>query len=123
MTDLIEPKPGTQEQIMTRQQRMGAFAATMLLLLGSAGAALAVDLNLMNSVVGFHNPIGIDFQEQVSNHPKPLWLRATVVKLPRFRGHSNICVSGVHDAQDTAALPAGVPAENDRVGSIGTHAE
>ncbi len=63
MTDLIEPKPGTQEQIMTRQQRIGAFAATMLLLLGSAGAALAVDLNLTNSVVGFHNPIGIDFQD------------------------------------------------------------
>ena len=61
--DLIEHKPGTQEQIMTRQQRIGAFAATMLLLLGSAGAALAVDLNLTPSVVGFHNPIGIDFQD------------------------------------------------------------
>jgi hypothetical protein len=63
MTDLIEHKPGTQEQIMTRQQRIGAFAGTMLLLLGSAGAALAVDLNLTPSVVGFHNPIGIDFQD------------------------------------------------------------
>jgi len=48
---------------MTRQQRIGALAATMLLLLGSAGAALAVDLNLTPSVVGFHNPIGVDFQD------------------------------------------------------------
>jgi hypothetical protein len=63
MTDLIEPKPGMQGQITTRQQRIGACAATMLLLLGSAGAALAVDLNLTPSVVGFHNPIGIDFQD------------------------------------------------------------
>ena len=64
MTDLIESKPGTQGQFMTdRQQRIGAFAATLLLLLGSAGAASAVDLNLTNSVVGFHNPVGIDFQD------------------------------------------------------------
>lgn len=64
MTDPIELKRGTQAKIMTdRQQRIAAFAAAMLLLLGCAGTALAVDLNLTNSVVGFHNPIGIDFQD------------------------------------------------------------
>jgi len=34
-----------------------------LVLWTTAGAGLAFDLNLTNSVIGFHNPIGIDFQD------------------------------------------------------------
>ncbi len=56
-------------------------------------------------------------------HQAVVALNAERVKLPRFRGHPNICVSGVHDAKDTAALPAGIPATNDRAGPIRTNAE
>src|ERR1022692_32690 len=41
-----------------------------------------------------------------------------VLKFPRFRGHPNICVPGVHNGQKAPTLHAGVPAAADRAGSV-----
>jgi hypothetical protein len=40
------------------------------------------------------------------------------VKLPRFRGHPSICVAGVHSGKKETTLHAGVPASDDRAGSV-----
>ncbi len=36
-------------------------------------------------------------------HPQ---LRVLDMKFPRFRGHPNICVSGVHNVEETPPIPA-----------------
>jgi hypothetical protein len=38
------------------------------------------------------------------------------LKLPRFRGHPNICVQGVHDGEDETTLPTGIPSPDGRAG-------
>jgi hypothetical protein len=42
------------------------------------------------------------------------------VMFPRFRGHPNICVPGVRNGQKVPTFHAGVPASDDRAGSIRT---
>ena len=39
------------------------IVVVFLVLWATGGATLAADVNLTNSVVGFHAPIGIDFQD------------------------------------------------------------
>src|SRR5204863_4804412 len=41
-----------------------------------------------------------------------------LLKFPRFRGHPNICVPGVHNGQKAPTLHAGVPPADDRAGSV-----
>jgi hypothetical protein len=42
----------------------------------------------------------------ISESPFDDYVQTDAVKLPRFRGHRNVCVQGVRDGQDKATLCA-----------------
>ena len=43
------------------------------------------------------------------------------MELTRFRGHCSPMGGGVHDAEESTAVPTGVPATDHRTGAEGPH--